>query len=265
MRRKMIGMIGMIGMVLLVACGAPTAESTSQPVSPEPTAKQQVMVVTQLVTVVTTATSAPASPTTQATDAPAVTALPTEAPTVAVTAGPTALPSPTLPPTPTPYQADWTKEQWGTPPGWHISGNSLLNDGKSEVVYTMAPVPPPSGDYAIEAEIEVIPNSCIGGGSFGLIARSTYVAGYTACTIAGIARVDLKGNKFAEYELVKREMPVAEKQRYRFEVRGPSLTLFINGGKVVEIKDNTMLDPGEVGIWCRDTQIIVYSFKVEAL
>ncbi len=251
---------GLLAVLFLTACGTPTAAPTAQPAPPEPTAKQEVMVVTQvvtqLITVVTTATPEPASPTIQATEVPAATALPTEAPT--------ALASPTS--VPVLYEANWNDPNhgWALPEGWRVSDGKLIISGKGDSVWALAPYKPEVADYAIEADIEAIPESCVAG-SFGIIARSAYKGGFSGCGALVISTVDLKGNKFAEQNFETVNMTMPEHRVYRFEVQGNTLTVKLNGAQVAQANENQFGDPGQVGIWCRDVQITVNSFKVFAL
>src|SRR6266540_2857798 len=170
-------------LLVLVACGSPSvAAPTAQPATPRATPKQAVVVVTQVVTVVTTPT--PDNPTALAqTSAPAATTPSTDVP--APTAPPTTVPSAT--PLPILCQADWSNGNggWGTPQGWRISGGMLFTDGKSDTFLLKAPCTLTTPDYAVEAEIEAIPTSCVTG-AFGLTARSAYMGGYIGCYTLGI-------------------------------------------------------------------------------
>jgi len=247
--------VGVLGVIFLASCGAPTiAEPTVRPISEiteNPTPRQEI----QVVTVVTTPT--PSNPTVPAQP-------PTPAATEVPTLAPTAEPSPTV--LPVLCQADWTNGNngWGTPQGWRISGGMLFTDGKSDTFLLKAPCTLTTPDYAVEADIEAIPTSCVTG-AFGLTARSAYMGGYTGCYTLGIATFDPKGTDYILRELAHKDAKIADEQTYRLEVRGNTIKLLVNGGVMVEAKDNSFLDPGEVGIWSKGVQITVSRFKVIGL
>jgi hypothetical protein len=53
--------------------------------------------------------------------------------------------------------------------------------------------------------------------------------------------------------------------KYRIEVRGNSVKLFLEQAEVARAVDNRALEAGTVGIYCAHGQINVRSFKVVAL
>ena len=194
------------------------------------------------------------------------------------TTAPTATSAPPRPNTVI-YQANWSGGSGGWPVGgqWAILDGKLLNNGSSQngIQYgpIFAPFVPPIANYAVEASIQVVQQQSSPG--FGIFVRAPttddlgYVGGisgyldahgYNDSATLAANNLSCDGthpcNPFD---------PGNSWHTYRLEVRGNSISYYIDGGFIVQLKDNQYLDPGRVGILCGEAQIAVRSFKVIAL
>jgi len=203
-------------------------------------------------------------------------------PTATPTPVPTNIPVPT--PTPLPkagtvlYQADVANggfSKWSGSADWkHVNG-MLVNDGTNgRASEILAPFQPSVGDYAVEAEIQMV-----GGGtwcmSFGVFARGDEGTGYSAgigtdsSNCQGLARIapgsGLGPTNQSPILASQAFDPGTDWHTYRLEVQGNTIRLLIDGAVTVEAVDNRYLSPGDVGLWTDGTQINVRSFKVISL
>jgi hypothetical protein len=135
-----------------------------------------------------------------------------------------------------------------------------------------APYRPPTDDYAVEAEIQVIsnPNCCDG---FGIVVRgdgsgsgrdNNYKAGighggdsgpYGAVVIAGDPFHCCLGHQAFS--------PGKGLHTYRLEVKGKTIRLLIDNALIHEVTDNRFLTGRRVGLWAYTSpQVSVHSFRV---
>lgn len=185
---------------------------------------------------------------------------------------PTLTPSPTTIPETVLYQANWSTgaDNWKTSGQWKwISNGSLGSDGTSQNGgYTIiAPYKPTSSDYAIEAVIQY--NNGSYNTTFGLVARSTSGQdGYAGTVDAGSNDVYIAhmSEDSLSDSLSKQDYNVDSSQHtYRLEVKGNSITFFIDGQQISQVTDNRYTSAGQVGIRARNADLNVLSFKVVAL
>jgi len=116
-------------------------------------------------------------PTPVAPTVPSASPIPPASPTPAATAtpAPTATPVPTPTPAPKPgdvlYRADWTNAAGGfAGTGWTYVSGMFVSDGSSGngEDFLAAPYQPPSIDYALEAEIQIVGKAVYAGCGMGL-------------------------------------------------------------------------------------------------
>jgi hypothetical protein len=180
----------------------------------------------------------------------------------------TATPSFVPPATPAPrvlYVADTASEfdEWDLPPGW------MSEDGTLAAVGTGSEWAAPPyrvedlNDYAVEAEIRVADEpGCQR--NFGIGARGTD-DGYVA---AGVEwRCRSTASLWAGQDLVSNAAfdPARDWHTYRLEVRGDTITLFVDGVLVVEATDDRYPTGGEVALWSNGVRLNVRSFMVTTL
>lgn len=239
-----------------------------------------------VVQVVVTATSVPAQaaalPTSSVVQQPAAT--PTPTPTVPPV--PSATPTPQATATPTPkagdvlYQADWTKSASGfAGTGWTYLSGMFVSDGSSAGTrqFLTASYQPPSIDYALEAEIQLVVNGNQSVCGVGIIARDEQSGGirggigcpadakYKPSLVIQTDSVD-GGIGLSNYGPVALQPYQLDTSwhTYRLEVKGNTITLFVDGQQRLQATDNTRLKNGKIGIvgyW----PCSVRSFKVIAV
>lgn len=173
------------------------------------------------------------------------------------------------------------------PDAWHnILGTlRMRKEGRpisTDIVVKPSGVLQPTGDYAVEAEIQLLrytdEGMISGVASFGIVARGQDDgSGYTAgpCVSSGIfsctkdqptQRVAALWAKEGRTTLdVRPFRPAGEWHRYRVEVRGNTLTVQIDGNLALSATDNTYRNGGKVGLWSNRCQISVRSFEVTPL
>ncbi len=178
------------------------------------------------------------------------------------------------------YEADWTGglSGWTGPSDWKTLNGMLLNDGTNESIQPIAaPYQPPTPDYAIETEVQILKAAYSPPGhSFGLVARYTgenesYTAGVREDAVgnklAGIADLSARwGPDFTEGVGTSQVFdPGEDWHTYRLELKGNTLKLLVDGSVLVQGTDNRFLSAGRVGLWSQGYQLQVRSFKVIAL
>lgn len=203
---------------------------------------------------------------------PSVTATVSSSPTATSTAPVRQSPTPNT----LPYTANWSSglNGWVGSPAWKVSQGMLLSDGTNfdnGIVQTLISCPCQTGtisDYAVEAIIQVVRSGGGGyGGSMGLFVRGDgqnngYWLGENSFSQAFVG-ISSQGNyttaKTVSYS------PDLNVHTLRVEARGNTITLFIDGGKIISLTDNTYISGGQVGIFAADDEIEVKSFKVYSL
>lgn len=194
-------------------------------------------------------------------------------PGAAATPGlPTAMLQPSLP-----YVADWSQgfNGWAGSQSWKTVNGIIVNDG-TEFGTIMSPLKPGRegvANYAVEAEIQVIKEGR--DGSFGIIMRSDYYAGYIFSTGGGLLYVDHHSAVISVNEcptcynseiLAENAFGLDnEWHTYRVEVFGNELRLLIDGREFVRVTDNRFLEGGEIGLWSYNTQLQVRNFRVDGI
>jgi 3-keto-disaccharide hydrolase len=173
------------------------------------------------------------------------------------------------------YQADWSGglNGWVGPPSWKVVNGQLVNDGSSATGggWISAPCQPDTANYAVEAQIQLIPpNSCtFVSQQFGVGARADAqggILGGLLCSNGGLVLASTD----TEFSLISNADRIAEKDftvdgqwhTYRLEVQGNNVRLLVDGTPIVTGTDNRRLDSGEAGLFASELQINVRSFKV---
>jgi len=222
---------------------------------------------TQTTTPIPISTSAPPITVTTATAAPSATPRPSNTP------------QPTATSTPKAGDELYAVTSWpGGLSGW--SGNTDWKTAGGMLVYSSenqlgggviwAPYRPPTSDYAVEAEIQIIsdPNCCDG---FGVIVRGTgngeinaYRGGVGHGGDSGpYGAVLIAGDPFHCCLRHQAFSPGKGWHKYRLEVKANQLRLFIDDAPAGEAVDNRFLSGQLVGLWTNTSpQVNVRSFRV---
>jgi hypothetical protein len=119
-------------------------------------------------------------------------------------------------------------------------------------------------DFAVEAEIQLL-GYRIGNGSFGVMARiQNDGTGYSAGNDEADGLIALRAEMGGGRPTIDSQpfTPGEEPHKYRLEVRGNNLRVFVDGAEVLSGTDNTWLMGKGVGLWCDGAQLIVRSFEV---
>ncbi len=159
--------------------------------------------------------------------------------------------------------SDWSSgvSGWAAAGQWKTAGGMLVTDGSSDS-FAVAPVDL-SGhdDYVVECEAQIVDPA--GGTAILLMARMINGQGYwggfdssASRMVVGYGMADIAGSNF---------VLDANWHKYRLEVRGNVVKLFLEQAEVARAVDNRALEAGTVGIYCASGQINVRSFKVLAL
>jgi hypothetical protein len=116
-------------------------------------------------------------------------------------------------------------------------------------------------DYVVECEVQILDPSV--GTDVLLMARMINGTGYwggfagpETQMVVGYGRGNLGYTSF---------VLDTNWHKYRLEVRGNTVKLFLEQAEVARAVDNRALEPGTVGIYCAGGQINVRSFRVIAL
>jgi hypothetical protein len=217
---------------------------------------------------------------TEATEATKIpTVLPSAPPTREPPAStPTPEPPPTIAPSPTPecnpgcvlYEANWQEGNggWALSTEWQALNGMLISKGdpyEHSMIYAPASLDNIS-DYAVEAKIQVLKTTNQYQSNFGVGSRVTNAGGiwgvmsYQYCgngANALLAAGDQGcGALRTPFEVDNNE------HTYRLEVKGNTMKFYIDGGLVLDGKDNRFLDGGKAGISSLGMQMEVHSFKV---
>ena len=210
-------------------------------------------------------------------------------PIAAISSTPAVTSSPSAPPTQSvlPYRADWSAGAagWTGSDDWTAMGGQLHSDGTSygNGAGMVAPLDLTGvGDYAVDAEIQLLRNSdegmFSGLASFGVVVQMGEDGrGYTAgpCVSSGIytCAPDQPTQRVAGLWAdggnttldVRPFRPRTDWHHYRVEVRGNTLKVLIDEAFALSATDNTHLRGRKVGLWSNRSQISVRSFEVTAL
>jgi len=167
------------------------------------------------------------------------------------------------------YRADWSAGLggWSGSSDWTALRGELLSAENGGLV--VAPLEVDStADFAVEAEIQLLKS----GGSFGIRVRiqdngaGGYAAGpgdFNGGVI--VLQTDTNLNFGSQPLAIQPFAPGDGWHRYRVEVHGNGLRVFIDGAPVLSATDNTFLTGKRVGLWNSGGQLSVRSFEVSEL
>lgn len=209
-----------------------------------------------------TSTTVEATTTTEASDSTSTTGSSTTlAPEVQGTTTTVTIPPPATPTEDVLYAIDdWSTgvSGWAAAGQWKTVGGMLVTDGTSDS-FAVAPVDLTDyPDYAVECEVQIVhPDD---GTVVMLLARlingTAYYGGFDGAAPRMVVGFDTIALGDARFVLD------SEWHKYRLEVRGNSIKLFMEQAEVARATDNTRLQPGTVGIYCGNGQINVRMFRV---
>ena len=269
--RTIAGVLGAVLMIVALVNSFARSGPASPPAASLPLATTSPMIAAGSQPTVSQAVTPAPSPATEPPTPTLTPAPPTPTPTPSPS--PTQTPAPTLTPSPKAgdvlYQADWSSgaNGWSSTYGWKALNGTLLNDASTndrllfgwKTIWIPAPYQTTDIDgYAVEAEIQLVkrPDYCW---SFGLVARGTYQVGMHKCGFSELLKINGKDVG----EVAGREFSLdTNKHTYRFEAKGNTLKLLIDGAVLLDATNNRYLSGKEVGIWSESAELIVHSFKV---
>lgn len=185
------------------------------------------------------------------------------------------------------YVADWSNglNGWTGTTDWTTLNGMLVNDGTGNGRSLFAPYFPDSvEDYAVETQIQYVrsggkQNRCP---EIDIVVRATDQGDIATgiVTNANSCKPNLRGD-IGQYVLQYSNANKTSYQvvwlastafaldndwhTYRMEVRGNTITTYVDGKRVLVSQDNRFLGPGKVGMVAGNIQINVRSFKVIAL
>jgi hypothetical protein len=229
-----------------------TAEATSTTEAPGTTGTAGITETT------TTTTGAPTTTSTLATTT-TTTLAPDTPPTTAVTAGAAQQPAGTVL-----YEiSDWAAgvSGWAAAGQWKTVGGMLVTDGTSDS-FAVAPVDLTGyADYVVECEVQIVdPKTDT---NVVLMARMINGQGYWG-GFAGSSSGMVVG--YGSRELSRANFVLdGNWHKYRLEVRGNLVKIYLEQAEVARAVDNRALEPGTVGVYCAHGQINIRSFRVLAL
>ena len=296
--RYCVSVLAFLLLLLPVVAGCNIVEDltvTSQPAGsgvPTPAAEitsttlQQVATATTAVPRTTTTTEPPTTTTTTEPETTTTTTEP-EIPTTTVledtgttvtesttTTEPTETTVPTTVETETPEEAetvlyeisDWSAgtSGWAAAGQWKTAGGMLVTDGSSDS-FAVAPVDLTGHpDYVVECEIQLL-NPHSDTDAF-LIARMINGCGYWAGFDSNNTRMIIGYGSLGKRSVAHVDFVLdGNWHKYRLEVRGNSIRLFLEEAEVARAMDNRASEAGTVGIYCGNGQINVRAFRVIAL
>lgn len=176
------------------------------------------------------------------------------------------------------YQADWSSDMagWVGSSDWSHTDSMLTNDGSPGDLdrRIMAPCEPPTKDYTLEAQIQLVDPKCVfgrGRKEFGLIARATEqgggVLGGFDCDKVKVASTQYNPSFALDRETLRSEpfTPGGGWHTYRLEVQSDQVRFFVDGGLVFNQATNRNLNGTKVGMFSHGAQTNVRSFKIERL
>ncbi len=171
---------------------------------------------------------------------------------------------------------------WTGTSDWKVLGatNTLVNDATRD--HSQPPygpsIPAPyvvqgTNDYAVEARIQVTGTTALFyHPCFGITVRGKPIGagwqGYyvgvgcdTYLTSVFITNVNMIDSYLKEAQFV----PGTTWHTYRVEVKANTIRFLVDGGLLLELRDNTYLTGGQVGLFCYSVQLSVSDFKVIGL
>lgn len=158
---------------------------------------------------------------------------------------------------------DWSVgvSGWAAAGQWKTTGGMLVTDGSSDS-FAVAPVDLTGhADYAVECEAQIVDPKA--GTDILLMARMINGQGYYGGFDGSASRMAVG---YGDGELGGADFVLdGNWHKYRLEVRGNLVKLFLEQAEVARAVDNRALEAGTVGIYCAHGQINVRSFRVLAL
>lgn len=186
-----------------------------------------------------------------------------------------------------PYKADWSTGPagWSGADGWSVTGGQMHSNGQNygNAAGMVAPLNLASIDnYAVEAEIQLLRHTDAGMisgiASFGVVTRvQDDGSGYNAgpCVSSGIFScasnqpdegvAGLWTDQGRTTLDVRPFQPGSDWHVYKVEVRGNTLTVSIDGYRVLSATDNTYPTGAKVGLWSNRCQINIRRFEVNPI
>jgi hypothetical protein len=175
------------------------------------------------------------------------------------------------------YQADWSKglDGWNGTADWQARNGQLVNDGTNAIHNLSSPtilVPfdlSSIANYAVEARIQV--SQTVNAPGFGFFVRyNNNGQGY----IVGAGSPD--GGPTSVFEVTAASDWHAPLQKvnftpgknwhtYRIEVSQDHITVFIDGGLLLDVTNASYASGEFVGLWDSNAQLAVSSFVIESL
>ncbi len=189
-------------------------------------------------------------------------------------AGPVTPPPPPSPPAVPPagsvlYTANWSGGMagWTGTQDWKTVGGMLVNDGTGGNSLVIAPFQPPTSDYAVEADFQVL--GLPSDRQVGIVIRREGNAGYGAGVWHNNPPSSIRPTGVMETYLsapggalmTRTFDPGRNWHTYRFEAQGNNLRLLIDGTRWLQATDNRFLSPGEIALRA-STQASFRSFKI---
>ncbi len=179
------------------------------------------------------------------------------------------------------YQADWSNDSnnWNTVGQWKYDRKKkmLMSDGSQANFVILAPYKLQSANYAIEAKIQFesetsSSNDLLSVSSFGIAFNIGNSSQGYVCDIARFfgASISSIGDDGIAHSITDSTSyrPGTSFHTYRIEVRGNTISSFIDGQEFVQTTtDNSSppLQAGLLGIRAKSVILYVKSFKVFAL
>jgi serine/threonine protein kinase len=169
------------------------------------------------------------------------------------------------------YQADWSSglNGWVGGADWKVADGMLISDAPRDRSIIAAPYVPRTADYAVEADIQRTDDNT-GFVSFSILARGDRLQGYWAGAHLGTGRspgvgVEAELPSVPKLLMFKYFDPGKEWHRYRVDVRGDTIRMYVDGKLMIDVVDDTYRSSTGTGLWSWGTRINVRDFHVLSL
>lgn len=171
------------------------------------------------------------------------------------------------------YQADWSTglDGWVGSSDWKVQNGMLISDGTNQPSGAAGPTilapyqVAPSGNFAIELRVQFAQR---GPGSDPLLFHGSTTAngwqGYKLTACGSCGDLLLTSDDFNDVLGRTPFIRGTDWHTYRVEVRGPAMTVIVDGKTLFTATDSRFLSGGQVGIKS-STQLTVSSFKITSL
>jgi len=169
------------------------------------------------------------------------------------------------------YQADWSTglDGWVGSPDWKVQNSMLISNGTNLPSATAGPTIrapyqlAPSGNFAIQARIQAPTNGLFDPLLFHGSATANGWQGYKL-TVCGCKDIRITSDDLNDVLGRAPFVPGTNWHTYRVEVRGPAMTVIVDGKPLFTANDSRFLSGRRVGIKS-STQLMVSSFKIMSL